>query len=121
MDINLKENCVEKVIYYLRKCQWISLISSSFSLLVSIILILIFRQEIWELDELSGGIAWLSLILSIYSILFSVIATVALIIYYRIKKLIIWPFIRKESMLLILTIGLLLIYALISSLIREQT
>jgi len=109
MSINLKKNHVEKAAHYLRKCLKLSLIFSSFSLVVSIILILIDRQEKWNLNEFSIGFFWISLIISIYSIVFSMLSILILMISYRVKKQIMWPFLKTEIILLILTITLILI------------
>lgn len=90
----------------------IVLIFSSTTLLISTILYIIYRQKSWIPDSVPGTIIWYSIFVGLFSMLFASITVIVLSFHSRRKQQTIWPSIKKEVVLLILTIILFIILTL---------
>lgn len=112
---------IDRSANYLSRLTKIILTFSSTTLLLSTILYVIYRQKCWTHDSLPGTIVWYSIFVGLSAIFFGLISIIILSIYYRRKQQTIWLVIKKEIVLLILTIGLLLILALTINIINQQT
>ena len=112
---------IDRATNYLSRLTKIILAFSSTTLLLSTILYIVYRQKCWAHDSLPGTIIWYSIFVGLSAIFFGLISIIILSIYYRHKQQTIWPSIKKEIVLLILTIGLLLILALTINIINQQT
>lgn len=116
MKINQTKNHLQINSIISKLSQWtkISMMFSSVCLLLSIMLLLIYRQEIGNADSIPGAIIWYSIIIAFYSVLVSLITFIIFAIYYRSKNQNFWQLIKREIMLLTLTIVLILILSFIS-------
>lgn len=108
------------MINYLRQIVKISLSFSIFTLILSIILNLIFKEENWKPDSISGAIIWYSIFIAIYSIGFSVLTIIILIVYCLNIKNNVWESLKKEITLIIFTVSLLVIFILSNWMIHKN-
>lgn len=116
----IKKFNIDLGIYYLRRFVKISLVFSIFCLSASIILNLIFKDGLWEPDSISGAIIWYSIIIAFYSIIFSAIVILVLIVCCLIRKYPIWKSVKKEVILLLLGIFMLMILWLTNYIINKN-
>lgn len=98
--------------YYLSRGTKISLTTSLAGLIFSIVLILIYRKPIWETDVVTVSIIWYTIFIAIYSLFFSALSVITLIVLYRRKKQEVWQSIKRETILMSITIGLTLILSM---------
>ncbi|RZJ48865.1 MAG: hypothetical protein EOO44_19395 [Flavobacterium sp.] len=103
-SINLR---TDRIFSSLKKVSRIVLTISSILLLLSIISLLVYRGECYNVNSNVGFIIWPTIIVSIYSILCSLLTIIIFMIYKAYKRLLIWSTIKNEILLLMLT-GLLL-------------
>jgi len=109
------------MVHNLSRYAKISLRFSSVCLVISTILFLIYRQEIGEAYSIPGAIIWYSIIIGFVSIIYSIFIIVILMINYRREKQNLWEFVKKEITLLILTSGIVLIFALVCYLMNRTS
>src|SRR5688572_2443599 len=112
--MSLKDNIpfqINRVTTFLSRLTRIVLTFSSTTLFISTILYMIYRQRSWTHDSIPCTIISYTIFVSLFSILFAFIFLILLFIYWRRRRQAIWPSIKKEVVLLILTIGLLFILA----------
>lgn len=109
---NDTSNKLKRFINYLSWLTKFCLSFSSFSLILSILLYVIFTPKLWEKESLPAVVAWYSLFVSLYSMFYGLISIIVLAVYYRYKQLSIWKSIKKETVLFILSIVLFFILVL---------
>lgn len=103
-SINLK---TDRIFSSLKRVAIIVLTSSSILLLISIISLLVYREECFSVNSNAGFIIWPTVIASIYSIAYSFLTVITFLIYKIFKRHLIWSTIKPEILFLIMT-GLLM-------------
>lgn len=116
---NDTSNKLKRFIYYLSWLTKFCLSFSSFSLILSILLYVIFTPKLWEKESLPAVVAWYSLFVSLYSMFYGLISIIVLAVYYRYKQLSVWKSIKKETVLFILSIVLFFILVLTIKIINS--
>lgn len=107
METNQILSKPDRIFGYLKLIARIMLKISSTLLLISIVLLLVFKGQCFSLYSHAGDIIWPSIIITIYSLLYSSIIILGFFIFKTYRKNLIWNSIKKEGFLFILT-GLIL-------------
>jgi hypothetical protein len=81
----------------------IVLIISSLLLFLSILSLLVYREECFSIYSNAGFVIWPAIVISIYSIIYSLLTMIAFLIYKAYKRDFIWSTIKKEIFFLIIT------------------
>ena len=106
-NTNLK---ADRIFSSLKRVARIVLIMSSLLLLVSIVLLLVYRGECFSIYSNAGFVIWPTIVISIYSIVYSLLIIVAFLIHKAFKHDLIWSTIKKEILFIIVTVVLMTVF-----------
>jgi uncharacterized integral membrane protein len=93
----------DRIFSYLKLAARILLIISSLLLLLSILLLFVYEEECFNVNSGVGDIMWPTIVASIYSVAYSLLVILSSLLYYANGRQGIWPLLKKEILLLVLT------------------
>jgi high-affinity Fe2+/Pb2+ permease len=93
----------DRIFSYLKLAARILLIISAMLLLLSIIFLFVYQEGCYYVHSNIAFIMWTAVIMSFYSGFYSILIIAASLIYHINKKQRIWPIVKKEILLLMLT------------------
>jgi hypothetical protein len=84
-------------------------------LLTSIVLLVLYEERSYTFGSPVGEIIWPTIIVTVYTLVFSVIMILASLWYYKPKKDFVWPLIKREIALFLLTTCLMTVFYFLNS------
>lgn len=84
-------------------------------LLTSIVLLLMYGERSYTFDSPVGEIIWPTIIVTGYTLVFSVIMILASLWYYKPTKEFVWPLIKWEVLLFLMTGCLMTVFYFLNS------
>jgi hypothetical protein len=115
MEINQVVSKTDRIFGYLKLIARITLSISSTLLLISTVLLLVYKEQCFSLHSHAGDIIWPTIIISIYSLLYSFIVISVFVIYKTYQRNLTQASIKKETLLFILTGLLVTIFYFVNS------
>jgi hypothetical protein len=105
----------DRIFNSLKQIARIVLVISSVMLLTSIVLLLLYGRHSYNIHSPVGDIIYPTVIVTIYSLFYSVIVILASLLYYKPKKDFIWPLMKREILLFLLTASLMTVFYFLNS------
>jgi hypothetical protein len=107
MEINQATSKTDRIFGYLKLIARITLTISSTLLLISTVLLLVYKEQCFSLHSHTGDVIWPTILISVYSLLYSFVMILVFVIYKTYQGNLTTALFKKETLLFILT-GLLL-------------